>query len=59
VIESQREIKGRTTLVQRYYLSSLAPDANRLLRAIRATKRTREPKAPQDRIEESPAFRQG
>ncbi|MCL2020627.1 MAG: ISAs1 family transposase [Betaproteobacteria bacterium] len=36
VIESQREIKGRTTLAQRYYLSSLAPDADRLLRAIRA-----------------------
>ncbi|MCL2021135.1 MAG: ISAs1 family transposase, partial [Betaproteobacteria bacterium] len=27
---------GRTTLEQRYYLSSLAPDADRLLRAIRA-----------------------
>ena len=79
VIESQREIKGKTTLEHRYYLSSLAPDANRLLRAIRAhwsiehgsrlsppfmaetseTKRNREPKAPQYRIEKSPAFRQG
>ena len=35
VIESQREIKGKTTLEHRYYLSSLAPDADRLLRAIR------------------------
>ena len=35
-IETQREIKGKTTFAQRYYLSSLAPDANRLLRAIRA-----------------------
>ena len=36
VIESQREINSRTTLEHRYYLSSLAPDANRLLRTIRA-----------------------
>jgi len=36
VIESQREIKGKTTLEHRYYLSSLAPDAARFLGAIRA-----------------------
>ena len=36
VIESQREIKGKTTLEYRYYISSLAPNADRISRAIRA-----------------------
>jgi predicted transposase YbfD/YdcC len=36
VIESQRCINGKVAVEQRYYLSSLMPDADRLLRAIRA-----------------------
>lgn len=36
VIESERTIKGITTREQRYYLSSLAPDAPRIGAAIRA-----------------------
>ena len=36
VIESERCIKGKTTLEQRFYISSLAADAPRLLSAIRS-----------------------
>jgi predicted transposase YbfD/YdcC len=36
VIEAQRQIKGKTTIEWRYYLSSVPPDAHRLLQAIRA-----------------------
>ena len=36
VIESARCIKGKTSIERRFYLSSLAPDADRLARAIRA-----------------------
>jgi predicted transposase YbfD/YdcC len=36
VIESQREIKGKTSIEYRCYLSSLPPDADRISRAIRA-----------------------
>jgi len=36
VIESERCIKGKTTLEQRLYISSLAADAQRLLSAIRS-----------------------
>lgn len=36
VIESQRCINGKTSVEQRLYLSSLAPDAGRLAQAIRA-----------------------
>lgn len=35
VIESERTIKGKTSLEQRFYISSLAPDAERAARAIR------------------------
>lgn len=36
VIESQRCINGKTAVEQRFYLSSVVPDADRLVRAIRA-----------------------
>lgn len=36
VIESERCIKGKTTIEQRFYISSLPADANRLLPAIRS-----------------------
>jgi predicted transposase YbfD/YdcC len=36
VIESQREIKGKTSIEHRYYLSSVPPDAHRLLPSVRA-----------------------
>lgn len=36
VIESQRCLNGKTSIEQRFYLSSLAPDAARLGQAIRA-----------------------
>lgn len=36
VVESQREINGKTTLEQRLYISSLNPDAARIAVAIRA-----------------------
>ena len=36
VIESQRCVSGKTSTEQRFYLSSLAPDAARLGQAIRA-----------------------
>ena len=36
VIESERTIKGKTTLERRLYISSLAPDAARINAAIRA-----------------------
>ena len=36
VIESERYIKGKTTIERRFYISSLPPDAHRLLPAIRA-----------------------
>lgn len=36
VIESQREINGKTTLERRLYISSLRPDAERIGSAIRA-----------------------
>jgi predicted transposase YbfD/YdcC len=36
VIESERTIRGKTTREQRYYISSLAPDAARIGAAIRA-----------------------
>ena len=36
VIESERCIRGKTTFERRFYISSLPPDADRLLRAIRA-----------------------
>jgi predicted transposase YbfD/YdcC len=36
VIESQREINGKATLERRLYISSLAPDAERIGSAIRA-----------------------
>lgn len=36
VVESERCIKGKTTIERRFYISSLPPDASRLLRAIRA-----------------------
>jgi len=36
VIESEREIKGKTTLERRLYISSLSPDAERIGSAIRA-----------------------
>jgi predicted transposase YbfD/YdcC len=36
VIESERSIQGTTTLEQRFYISSLAPDAERISHAVRA-----------------------
>lgn len=36
VIESERTIKGKTSIEQRLYISSLAPDANRIAAAIRS-----------------------
>ena len=36
VIESERCLRGKTTRERRFYISSLPPDADRLLRAIRA-----------------------
>lgn len=36
VIESQRYVNGKTAVEQRFYLSSLVPDADHLARAIRA-----------------------
>lgn len=36
VIESQRCLNGKTSIEQRFYLSSLSPDASRLAPAIRA-----------------------
>lgn len=36
VIESERLIKGKTTIEWRFYISSLAPDAQRLTQAIRS-----------------------
>lgn len=36
VIESERLIKGKTTVERRFYISSLAPDAQRLAQAIRS-----------------------
>lgn len=35
VIESERTIKGKTSIEQRFYITSLAPDAERAARAIR------------------------
>ena len=35
VIESTREMKGKVTRERRYYISSLAPDAERLAKAVR------------------------
>jgi predicted transposase YbfD/YdcC len=35
VIESTREMKGKVTRERRYYISSLAPDAEQLARAVR------------------------
>jgi predicted transposase YbfD/YdcC len=35
VIESSRAIKGKTTAERRFYISSLSPDASRLVTAIR------------------------
>ena len=36
VIESQREINGKTTLERRLYISSLSPDAERIGSTVRA-----------------------
>lgn len=36
VIESQRSLNGKTSVEQRFYLSSLPPDATRLAQSIRA-----------------------
>jgi predicted transposase YbfD/YdcC len=36
VIESERTLKGKTSLEHRYYISSLSPDAERATHAIRA-----------------------
>lgn len=35
-IESERLVKGKTTVERRFYIFSLAPDAQRLAQAIRA-----------------------
>lgn len=35
VIESERTVRGKTSVEQRFYISSLAPDAERAARAIR------------------------
>lgn len=36
VVESERWIKGKTTMMRRFYISSLPPDAGRLAHAIRS-----------------------
>jgi predicted transposase YbfD/YdcC len=36
VVESQREIKGKITLERRFYISSLADDAKKILQAVRS-----------------------